>query len=116
MPKPEMEFRAVDDIPWRPVAGNDKQFEKVLAADEEGVGTRLLRFEPGCVTGEVLRHTFWEEIWILEGELTDTRLGETFSAGMYACRPPGMPHGPFSTPKGCMTFEVRYRPSEVAGG
>jgi hypothetical protein len=24
-----------------------------------------------------------------EGDLTDLRLGETFTAGMYACRPPG---------------------------
>ncbi|MED5569770.1 MAG: cupin, partial [Chloroflexota bacterium] len=28
--------------------------------------------------------------------------------GMYACRPPGMPHGPYLSPIGCTTFEVRY--------
>ncbi len=33
---------------------------------------------------------------------------QTFGAGMYACRPPGMPHGPWHSPDGCLTFEVRY--------
>jgi len=27
---------------------------------------------------------------------------------MYACRPPGMPHGPWRAPEGCITFEIRY--------
>jgi hypothetical protein len=27
---------------------------------------------------------------------------------MYACRPPGMPHGPWTAPTGCLTFELRY--------
>jgi len=28
---------------------------------------------------------------------------------MVAVRPPGMPHGPFRSPNGCVNFEVRYR-------
>jgi hypothetical protein len=40
--------------------------------------------------------------------MTDLRLGETFTAGMFACRPPGMEHGPWVTEEGCQTFEVRY--------
>ncbi len=28
--------------------------------------------------------------------------------GMYACRPPGMKHGPYRTETGCVTLEVRY--------
>jgi hypothetical protein len=27
---------------------------------------------------------------------------------MYACRPPGMLHGPYRVPKSCMTLEIRY--------
>jgi hypothetical protein len=27
---------------------------------------------------------------------------------MYACRPPGMIHGPYRVPKGCVTLEMRY--------
>jgi hypothetical protein len=33
---------------------------------------------------------------------------QTFSAGMYACRPPGMVHGPYRVPHGCTTLEIRY--------
>jgi hypothetical protein len=40
--------------------------------------------------------------------LFDDALGETCSAGMYACRPPGMPHGPWRSEDGCRTFEIRY--------
>jgi hypothetical protein len=28
---------------------------------------------------------------------------------MYACRPPGMPHGPYACPRGALLFETRYR-------
>ena len=115
MPKPEIEFRASDDVPWTPVAGNAKQREKILAQDETGLATRLLLFEPGCETVGVVRHDFWEEVWILQGAITDLSLGQTFTAGMYACRPPGMPHGPWISPEGCMTFEVRYADPTVRG-
>jgi hypothetical protein len=27
---------------------------------------------------------------------------------MYACRPPGMVHGPYRVPRGCTTLELRY--------
>jgi hypothetical protein len=56
-----------------------------------------------------LTHDVWEEVWILEGSLHDLRLDQTFTQGMYACRPPGMPHGPWRSADGCLTFEVRYR-------
>jgi hypothetical protein len=38
----------------------------------------------------------------------DIPLQQKFSAGMYACRPPGMKHGPWRSEEGCITFEVRY--------
>jgi 8-oxo-dGTP pyrophosphatase MutT (NUDIX family) len=68
----------------------------------------MTRFEPGCQTEGTMRHEFWEEVWILSGSLHDLRLGQTFTTGMYACRPPGMPHGPWRSDDGCVTFEVRY--------
>lgn len=108
MPKPEIEFRSADEVAWRPIPGNARQREKILAVDEYGIGTRLLRFDPGCATVGIVQHDFWEEVWILDGAITDVTLGQTFSAGMYACRPPGMPHGPWVSPEGCTTFEVRY--------
>jgi len=45
----------------------------------------------------------------VDGSLTDLGLQRTFSAGMYACRPPGMPHGPYRSPAGTLLFETRYR-------
>jgi hypothetical protein len=111
--KPELEFQPAETVDWTPVAGNVQGLhERILASSDldRGVVTRILRFDPGTDTSAngTLAHDFWEEVYILEGDLTDTRLGETFSAGMYACRPPGMPHGPWTTEAGCTTFEVRY--------
>jgi hypothetical protein len=87
-------------------------FERILALDAEaGVATRVLRFDPGTDTSAagVQVHDFWEEVYIVEGALHDLSLGQTFPTGTYACRPPGMPHGPWTAPEGCLTFEVRYK-------
>ena len=112
MPKPEFEFFPVTDVPWTRVPGDaDGLTERVLAQDRPGVATRILRFEPGCDTSPngVQVHDFWEEVYILEGSLHDLELNQTFTAGQYACRPPGMRHGPWRSPNGCLTFEVRYK-------
>jgi hypothetical protein len=118
--KPEIEFTSVDRFPWTPVPnGVEDLNEAILASGGDGnVVTRLLRFGPGCDTtpAGVQCHDFWEEVYVLEGELHDLTLDEMFSAGSYACRPPGMPHGPWRSPNGCVTFEVRYRVDEKAGG
>jgi hypothetical protein len=109
--KPEYEFFPIDRVEFTPCAGVVPELtERILAADGD-VATRMLRFEPGTDTtpNGVQKHDFWEEVFILTGELTDLRLGETFTAGMYACRPPGMEHGPWRSEPGCTTFEVRYR-------
>jgi len=117
VPKPEHEFFRPDDLPWEPVdgsatagAGGTGVRQKILSRDAAtGDVTRLLRFEAGVETSETIAHDFWEEVWILEGELVDLGLGQTFSAGMYACRPPGMLHGPYRVPRGCTTLEIRYK-------
>jgi len=116
MPKPELEFVKPDHIPWEPVtgsatggAGGPGVMQKILSLDAEtGDATRLLRFAPGVETTETIAHDFWEEVWLLEGELIDLGKQQTFTAGMYACRPPGMIHGPYRTPNGCVTLEFRY--------
>jgi hypothetical protein len=112
MPKPEYEFFSVANVRWTPVPGKATGLtERILAPDGEGgIATRMLRFEPGTDTSPngVLTHDFWEEVYILEGSLHDLELNETFTAGQYACRPPGMPHGPWQSENGCITFEVRY--------
>ncbi len=112
MSKPELEFFPASNIEWIPVAGNvPGLYERILARDSKGgVATRMLRFNPGTDTSAngIVVHDFWEEVYILEGAIYDIPLGKNFTAGMYACRPPGMKHGPWKTEEGCTTFEVRY--------
>ena len=112
MSKPEYEFFDVATLPWQRVEGGPPGLtERILSRDpESGDYTRQLRFAPGTDTSPmgVQRHDFWEEVWILEGGFHDVTLDKTFTTGMYACRPPGMPHGPWRAPEGCITFEIRY--------
>ncbi len=115
MPKPELEFFAPENLPWEPVTGSAQMgaggpgvSQKILSRDQQGNITRLLRFAPGVETQETIMHDFWEEVWILEGELVDLAKHQTFTAGMYACRPPGMPHGPYRITRPTMTLEFRY--------
>lgn len=111
MPKPEIEFIDTDThYNWRPVEGDTLGIkEKILSVDPNTKSyTRLLKFTPGIRTSETLVHDFWEEVFILEGELIDLKKNQTFCQGFYACRPPGMTHGPYSIPRGCVTFEIRY--------
>jgi hypothetical protein len=108
--KEELEFHDPSSRPWEPINGVPDLFERIIAGDRNSADhSRMLRFDAGCLTPATLTHDFWEEVWILEGSIRDLRLDETFTAGMYACRPPGMPHGPWESPEGCLTFEVRYR-------
>jgi hypothetical protein len=116
VPKSEQEFFRPDALPWQPVigsttggAGGPGVQQKILSQDSDtGDVTRLLRFDAGVETSETITHDFWEEVWILEGELIDLGKRQTFEAGMYACRPPGMVHGPYRVERGCLTLEIRY--------
>lgn len=112
MAKPEYEFFPAKTVEFTRCEGVvESLVERVLARDPDtGVATRILRMPPGTDTtpNGVQVHDFWEEVYIIEGSFTDTRLGRTFSAGDFACRPPGMEHGPWTTEEGVTTFEVRY--------
>lgn len=112
MPKPHLEFFSTSHLEWTTVGGNDSGLsEAVLAKDKvTDVATRLLRFAPGTDTTPLgpQIHDFSEEVYILEGDLRDLTLEQTFSAGMYACRPPGARHGPWRSETGCLALEVRY--------
>jgi hypothetical protein len=92
--------------------------EKVLsgALDEaarRGSRTRLLRFEPGAFTTEPFVHEYWEEVFLISGDLhvgndREGRGGERFEPFTYACRPPKVYHGPFRSEGGCLLLEVHY--------
>lgn len=118
MAKPELEYGAdlTGDDPgaWAALPGLDGITERVLASDPRtGAYTRLLRFAPGADARAmgVQVHDFWEEAFIVEGELTDVTLDRTFPAGAYTCRPPGMVHGPWISGTGALIFEVRGAPA-----
>ena len=58
---------------------------------------------------EILSHDFCEEIYVVDGYLKDTNKDITMGKGYYGSRLPGMKHGPYSIPLGCMTMEFRYQ-------
>lgn len=112
MAKPEVEFTATSSVEFTHCSPPiDGLWEAVLARDDaNGAVTRILKFDPGTDTSPVgvLTHDFWEEIFIIEGSVTDLRLNQTFSSGDWAVRPPGMEHGPWVSGHGARMFEVRY--------
>ncbi|MFC1415522.1 cupin domain-containing protein [Streptacidiphilus cavernicola] len=111
MGKPELEFHFPDRAWTAPPGAGAGVAERVLAEDARGERrTALVRWEPGTDTsGEgVARHDFWEEVYLLDGAMHDLTLNQTFSAGMYACRPPGMAHGPWVSPDGVTMLVFSY--------
>ncbi|CAM5501729.1 cupin domain-containing protein [Streptomyces chartreusis] len=111
MSKPELEFH-LPAGPWRiPASAGPGVEERVLADDPEGGSrTALVRWAPGTDTSAdgVSRHDFWEEVYLVEGAMHDLTLDRTFVAGMYACRPPGMPHGPWTSRDGVTMLVITY--------
>ncbi len=118
--KEHKEFHKIDTSGgWETPAGYPPGIEqKILAGslDEKartGSRTRLLRFQPGVYTTDPFVHEYWEEVYLLNGDLTvgndaHGKGGEGFAPGTYACRPPGAAHGPFKSNGGCTLFEIHY--------
>jgi hypothetical protein len=114
------EFHAVDlTSGWEAPPGYPPGIEqKILAGalDERakrGTRTRLLRFAPGAFTSAPFIHEYWEEVYLVSGDLTvgndaEGRGGTPFRQDTYACRPPGAAHGPFKSEGGCILFEIHY--------
>jgi hypothetical protein len=118
--KPHLEFAPVDLASgWEVPPGYPPGIQqKILAGalDERrgrGTRTRLLRFEPGTFTTAPFVHEYWEEVYLISGDLTvgndsQGRGGEVFTPPTYACRPPGAKHGPFRSDGGCLLLELHY--------
>jgi hypothetical protein len=114
------EFHAVDmKSGWETPPGYPPGIEqKILAggldeAKKRGTRTRLLRFAPGVYTTAPFVHDYWEEVFLVSGDLTvgndaQGRGGQSFQPNTYACRPPGAAHGPFKSEGGCILFELHY--------
>ena len=122
--KEHTEFYSVDMADgWATPAGYPEGMkQKILsgALDEEakfGTRTRLLRFEPGVFSKVPFVHDYWEEVYLVSGDLTvgndeDGNGGESFAPNTYACRPPGAYHGPFKSEGGCLLLEIHYYDTE----
>jgi hypothetical protein len=112
MAKPEFEICDVDFLgEWRLVEGGyNGTKEKILSHDPAtGNYTRLLKFPPGTKVPDVLAHDFCEEVYVVDGYLVDTGKKITLARGFYGSRLPGMKHGPYDIPFGCVTVEFRYQ-------
>jgi hypothetical protein len=119
--KEHKEFHAIDmdTDGWHTPTGYPTGIEqKILAgsldeANKVGHRTRLLRFQPGVFTTAPFVHEYWEEVYLVTGDLTvgnDEKGdgGEAFEQHTYACRPPGAYHGPFKSNGGCVLLESHY--------
>jgi hypothetical protein len=104
---------------WAVPPGYPKGIEqKILsgALDEPakyGSRTRLLRFQPGVFTTKPFVHDYWEEVYLVSGDLIvgndeHGHNGVKFQPNTYACRPPGVQHGPFKSETGCLLLEIHY--------
>jgi hypothetical protein len=74
----EMELFEVESLPWQP---DEAIQEKVLSRGSDGVTlTRLAWWPAGLDTSQdgVIRHSYHEEVYLLEGYLTDLTLGQTW--------------------------------------
>lgn len=118
--KPHIEFLSIDmEDGWETPPGYPDTFkQKILAQDIDepnrtGSRSRLLKIAPGGYSTEPFVHEHWEEVYLLNGDLivgndANGEGGEKFYAPTYACRPPGVHHGPFKTDDGCVMFEMHY--------
>ena len=118
--KEHKEFHAVDlSEGWETPPGYPPGIhQKILAGrlDEKnrrGSRTRLLRFLPGVFTTKPFVHEYWEEVYLLSGDLIvgndeQGRGGTRYAPNTFACRPPGAYHGPFKSETGCLLLENHY--------
>src|SRR6266850_177675 len=119
-PKQHLEFVKVDlNSGWERVPGYPPGFyQKILASDidetaKKGSRTRLLKIEPSAFSTAPFVHDHWEEVYVVQGDLivgndAQGRGGEQCFAPTYACRPPGVHHGPFTSKGGCILHEIHY--------
>jgi anti-sigma factor ChrR (cupin superfamily) len=105
---PQTEFRTAQSG-WTQVGPGIQELQ--LHVDgQTGRETKLQRYDVGAKTTDVAFHTFYEEVYIIEGTLTDITLDKTFPAGSYAFRHPAMRHGPYRSDVGCLMLVICVPP------
>ena len=110
-------FNVVDpDDGFAPVPDRPGYSVRILSDDMDagarsGRRSRLLRLEPGFRSEGAHAHDYWEELYVLEGEMTiaDGTDGEKqVTAPAYAIRAPGVMHGPVTTEQGCLMLDINW--------
>ena len=124
--KPHREFFRItlaaveaSGLTWSPVPGFEGAIDELVLADNfdpqarTGSRTRLARWRPGALMAQPVIHDFHEEVFIVEGDFVvgcdaEGQGGERFDAYTFACRPPKVWHGPFTSRGGCVLLEFQY--------
>lgn len=121
--KPHREFFAIrpcdDDTRWTPVPASAGRIDEIILSENLdavlGLGsrTRLARWSAGALIDRPVVHDFHEEVFLVEGDLVvgcdaQGQGGEAFGPYTFACRPPGVLHGPFISRGGCVLLEFQY--------
>ena len=80
-----------------------------LGHPERGIPVSM-KYDPGTEFNEVLKHDFYEEIYVLSGTLIDLGKNLKLKESYYGYRHPGMDHWHYISPDGMMTLEIgEYR-------
>jgi hypothetical protein len=114
--KSHIEMQPIDlNTGWAPMEGISGVQVKYLVNDldektKTGSRTRYVRVAPGTKTPAALVHTYWEDVFVLEGDLYALADGSASAPASphYSLRPPGTSHGPFGSKNGCLLLEVQY--------
>ena len=92
--------------------------DSIDASAKSGHGTRLVQFDAG-VRAPASVHDYWEEIYLISGDLCltddDGNIISRFDAPAFVCRGPGEVHGPFSSATGCLMMTIEYYDGGDAG-
>jgi hypothetical protein len=116
--KEHKEFYTVDlSTGWETPPGYPEGIQQQILTgyldekNKRGFRTRHLRFAPGVYTTAPFVHDYWEEVYLVSGDLIvgndeNGNGGRSFPPNTYACRPPGTLHGPFKSEHGCLLLEV----------
>jgi hypothetical protein len=118
--KGHKEFHTLDlNEGWEALPGYPPGIQQKIIAGQldervrRGNRTRLLRFAPGTYTKKPFVHDYWEEVFLVSGDLIvgndeQGHGGEKFQGYTFAVRPPGVHHGPFKSESGCLLLETHY--------
>ncbi|UJR38567.1 hypothetical protein I4U23_031233 [Adineta vaga] len=92
------------DLPSFPLHNSTK-----ISTTQLSPQTSIQTWPPSFKTGnDIITHTYHEEVYILDGSITDLSLGETFGKGYHAWRNPQMKHGPYQADQhvGCRMIVI----------